>query len=79
MLHRDVPLARGPLGDLTVDGDGGLYVDDVGYATHRGKQPRPGLLIYVAPAEPRSWVPMAYVRYAARDRTETAEHARLAA
>ncbi|ONI78513.1 hypothetical protein BWI15_01185 [Kribbella sp. ALI-6-A] len=42
-------VASGPLGDLTVDAAGGLYVDDVGYAAHRGEPPRPGRLIYVSP------------------------------
>lgn len=42
-------IAQGPLGDLTVDAGGGLYVDDVGYAAHRGDPARPGRLLYVAP------------------------------
>lgn len=42
-------VAVGPLGDMVGDGRGGLYVDDVGYATHLGEQPRPGRLIYVNP------------------------------
>ena len=42
-------IAQGPLGDLIVDADGGLYVDDVGYAPHRGEPARPGRLAYVAP------------------------------
>jgi len=41
-------VAVGPLGDMVGDRDGGLYVDDVGYAAHLGEQPRPGRLIYVA-------------------------------
>jgi sugar lactone lactonase YvrE len=39
----------GPLGDMVGDRHGGLYVDDVGFAAHRGEQPRSGRLIYVTP------------------------------
>lgn len=42
-------VATGPLGDMVGDADGGLYVDDVGYAAHLGDEPRPGRLIYVEP------------------------------
>ncbi|HTU72792.1 MAG TPA: SMP-30/gluconolactonase/LRE family protein [Trebonia sp.] len=42
-------VATGPLGDMVGDRQGGLYVDDVGYAALRGQQPRPGRLIYVNP------------------------------
>ncbi|MTD57285.1 SMP-30/gluconolactonase/LRE family protein [Amycolatopsis pithecellobii] len=43
------PVATGPLGDMVGDADGGLYVDDVGFAPHLGEKPRPGRIIYVAP------------------------------
>lgn len=42
-------IATGPLGDMVGDADGGLYVDDVGFAAHLGEAPRPGRLLYVAP------------------------------
>ena len=42
-------VAAGPLGDMVGDHQGGLYVDDVGYAIQLGEQARPGRLIYVAP------------------------------
>lgn len=42
-------VAVGPLGDMVGDRNGGLYVDDVGYAAPLGEQPRPGRLIYVTP------------------------------
>ncbi|WP_327129355.1 SMP-30/gluconolactonase/LRE family protein [Streptomyces sp. NBC_01727] len=42
-------VATGPLGDMVGDSQGGLYVDDVGYAAHLGEEPKPGRLIYVRP------------------------------
>jgi sugar lactone lactonase YvrE len=42
-------VAAGPLGDMVGDRQGGLYVDDVGYAAHLGEPPRPGRIIYVTP------------------------------
>ena len=40
-------VAHGPLGDMVGDKRGGLYVGDVGYASHNGEPPTPGRLIYV--------------------------------
>lgn len=42
-------VAVGPLGDMVGDAHGGLYVDDVGYAAHRGESPKPGRIVYVDP------------------------------
>lgn len=48
--HADLSgVAVGPLGDMVGDPDGGLYVDDVGFAAHAGESPRPGRIVYVSP------------------------------
>ncbi|WP_252786957.1 SMP-30/gluconolactonase/LRE family protein [Actinoallomurus rhizosphaericola] len=46
--HADLTaLAPGALGDLVGDRAGNLYVDDVGYAPHKGEAPRPGRVLRV--------------------------------
>jgi sugar lactone lactonase YvrE len=47
VLHGPHGLAPGPLGDLVGDGAGNLYVDDVGYAAHKGEPPWPGRLLRI--------------------------------
>lgn len=42
-------VVSGPLGDMVGDSEGGLYVDDVGFAAHLGESPKPGRIIYVSP------------------------------
>ncbi len=42
-----IALRPGPLGDLVGDSAGNLYVDDVGYAAHKGEPPTPGRLLRV--------------------------------
>ena len=46
--YADLSAARGPLGDLTIDAAGNLYVDDVGYSRHLGEEARPGRILRVA-------------------------------
>jgi len=41
-------LQPGPLGDMVGDSAGSLYIDDVGYAAHKGESPRPGRLLRVS-------------------------------
>ena len=40
-------VTSGPLGDMIGDAQGRLYVDDVGYALHRGEAPKPGRVLCV--------------------------------
>ncbi|MFC9225394.1 SMP-30/gluconolactonase/LRE family protein [Streptomyces hygroscopicus] len=42
-------LGVGPLGDLTGDADGNLYVDDVAFDAAAGEEPAPGRIILVRP------------------------------
>ncbi|MBV9603487.1 MAG: SMP-30/gluconolactonase/LRE family protein [Solirubrobacterales bacterium] len=46
--YAELPGARAPLGDMTVDAAGNLYVDEVGYNRHLGEAPRPGRILRVA-------------------------------
>jgi len=46
----DLAGARAPLGDMTVDAEGNLFVDEVGYDRHGGEEPRPGRVLRVTPA-----------------------------
>lgn len=41
-------VATGPLGDMTGDPYGNLYVDDIGFAAHAGEPVRPGRVLRVA-------------------------------